>query len=98
MEFLIHIKESKLGNLTGIERYVYDQKKSGKLNWFPINRSFHLENKKHKLEEDSVNRELEIEKLTKMLDTEVHEINQQLSQMQDIINIKTLREKKREDK
>jgi len=44
MEFLIHIKENenKLGNLTGIERFVHDQYKSGKLNWFPINRSFHL--------------------------------------------------------
>ena len=96
MEFLIHIKESKLGNLTGIERYVYDQYKAGKLNWFPINRSFHLESKKHKQDEETVSREVEIEKLSKQLDGEVYEINQQLSQMQDIINIKTMKEKKME--
>ena len=51
-----------------------------------------------KIEDEDVNREQEIEKLTKLLDTEVHEINQQLSQMQDIINIKTLTEKKKASK
>ena len=60
MEFLIHIKESKLGNLTGIERYVFDQYKSGKLNWFPINRSFHLESKKNLEGKETINREAEI--------------------------------------
>ena len=60
MEFLIHIKESKLGNLTGIERYVFDQYKSGKLNWFPINRSVHLESKKNLEGKETINREAEI--------------------------------------
>jgi hypothetical protein len=41
---------------------------------------------------------VEIEKLTKLLDQEVHDINQHLNQMQDIINIKTLKEKKKEEK
>lgn len=36
--------------------------------------------------------------MTKLLDGEVHDINQHLNQMQDIINIKTLKEKKKEEK
>jgi hypothetical protein len=44
-EFLIYLRKSKLSNLSGIELFVYEQQKSGKLNWFPVKQSYHMEMK-----------------------------------------------------
>ena len=42
-EFLMYLRKSPIHKFSGIERYVYEEQRNGKLNWFPINRSLHLE-------------------------------------------------------
>ncbi len=90
MEFLIHIRTAGLANLSGIERFVFEEQKNGTLNWFPINRSYHLESKKEGLEETQKDDDMEELKSRKLLDNELRDMTAQLNQLQELLNVRLI--------
>ena len=92
----MYLRQARLNNLSGIERFVYEEQKDGKLNWFPINRSLHLELKNLEDVDSSKQDENELEKKTKQLDGEIVELTTEVGQVWDLLILHMAREAKAE--